>query len=359
MQVFPTHTLRGSLALLIVALATLLATPAFAQSWGRGGGKPTMKDLVPRMMTEEAYSERYSFAVDLDGGGHIGVDFTISNLGLGDGHGMLGVRVRRPGQPPYEFNKKLSRSEWSAASGSFELTFDNTSVRGVGADTFILTHKGARPFELTFKNKIPMWRPGGGQIDVEGGFYAFNLIAPRADVSGRVDGVEVTGARAGYADHVATNVAPFDLATRFTRFRDYNDDVFVMWRDIELTRDNGGQSVTWVVVGYKDAIVFSDASARLKLGNIKADKTGYNVPKVVQLDGRSGKDSIRLIMQGRTMKRTDLLASYGTAAKMIAAAVSEPYQFELRGPYTLQMTIGGASATVEGRSHYTIDYLNH
>lgn len=349
--------------LIVLLLVLGFSATASAQSWGSGAGKPKMKELMPRLSSDEAYTERYSFAVDLDGGGHVGMDFTISNLGFGDGHGAVNVRVKLPGQKNYEYAKKLSRDEWSSAKGHFGLAFGGTSVKAKGSDGFVLKHNGKVKAELTFDNKIPMWKPGNGRINVDGGYYAFNLIAPRADVTGRVfiNGKwrDVTGTRSGYAEHVATDVAPFDFARRFIRFRHYNEDVFVMWREIELAFEHGGKSLTWVVVGYKDAIVFSDASARLKFGSLKTDKTGYSIPKLVQLDGRRGKDSVRLVMQGRKMKKKDLLASYGAAAKMVAAAVSEPYQFELKGKYTLQMTIGGASATIEGRSHYTIDYLNH
>lgn len=348
--------------LMVLGLGT--SAPAFAQSWGTGSGRPTMQELVPRMSSDEAYTERYGFAVDLDGGGHVGVDFTISNLGFGDGHGAVHVRVNLPDRKKYEYKKKLSRDEWSVDKSNFELRFDNTTVKAKGSDGFVLSHTGSRPFTLTFENKIPMWKPGQGRIELDDGYYAFNLIAPRADVTGHIkvggETLPVTGTRTGYAEHVATNVAPFDIAKRFIRFRHYNGDVFVMWREVELTAKHGGKSLTWVVIGYKDAIVFSDAGARLKFGAITKDaSTGYSVPKVVQLDAARGKDSIRLIMHGRRMKKRDLLESYGSAIKMFASTVSEPYQFELKGKYTLQMTIGGASATVEGQSHYTIDYLNH
>lgn len=343
---------------IIAALATLgLAAPVAAQSWGKGSGAVKANELAPVMSSDEAYSERYTFAVDLDGGGHIGVDFTISNLGFGDGHGAVAVRVTGRGKK-YSFKKKLDKDEWSAGKNGFSLNFGNTSVKAKGK-TFNLVHNGTRKFDLTFDNKIPMWKPGSGKIAVDGGYYEFDLIAPRADVTGTLDGKAVKGTRNGYADHVATNVAPFDLAKRFSRFRHYNKDIFVMWREIGLTEEHGGKSLTWVVVGYKNAIVFSDANATLKEGRVSKDaKTGYSVPRLLQLDARSGKDSIRLQMRGTKLTKRDLLASYGTAAKMVASAVSEPYQFNLKGKYTLQMTIGGASASVEGRSHYTIDYLN-
>lgn len=342
---------------LIFAVACFATTPAFAQSWGSGASKPSPKELIPKMHSQEAYTERYGFAVDLDGGGHVGVDFTISNLGIGDGHGAIHVRVNMPGEKNYSYSKKLSSKEWSSSTSGFALKFDNTTVSSSNGDTFVLKHTGAKPFELTFTNKIPMWRPGNGRVEVSNGYYAFNLIAPRADVTGTVAGKAVTGSRAGYADHVATNVAPFDFAKRFMRFRHYNGDVFVMWREIELAEN--GKSLTWVVVGYKDQIVFSDANATLKFGSLQKDaKAGYQVPRVLQLDAKSGKDSVRIVMRGSTMKSKDLLESYGTAAKLVASAVSKPYQYNLNGKYTLQMNIGGAGATIEGNNHYTIDYLN-
>lgn len=355
--------MRHAIVTLALLALTLPPLSASAQSWGTGAGIPKMSELTPRMSSEESYTERYGFAVDLDGGGHIGIDFTISNLGFGDGHGAVNVRVYMPGEKRYEYNKKLSSSDWSADKSGFGLKFGNTTVSAKGNNGFVLKHNGSAKVDLTFENKIPMWKPGSGRIKVDGGYYDFNLIAPRADVSGRVNvngtWVDVTGKRAGYADHVATNVAPFDFAKRFIRFRDYNEDVFVMWREIELADSHGGKSLTWIVIGYKDAIVFSDASATLKFGSVKKDaKTEYRVPRVVQVDGTRGNDSVRLQMHGRNMKRKDLLASYGAVAKLVASAVSKPYQFELKGKYTLQMTIGGVTANVEGRGHYTIDYLN-
>jgi hypothetical protein len=114
------------------------------------------------------------------------------------------------------------------------------------------------------------------------------------------------------------------------------------------------------MVGYKDSIVFQDADADLKFARERKDgRTDYVIPHAVQIDGKSGKDTVRFVMRGGKMKRQDLLASYGRAAKLVASAVSEPYRFELKGKYKLQMTIAGASATVSGRSHYTIDYVSH
>lgn len=343
-------------------------SPAQAQTagWAQGKAKsaPSTKDLVPKMSSNMAYTERYGFAVDLDGGGHIGVDWTISNLGWGNHKGGADVRVNLPNHKNYKYSKDAAAGDWQYSKKEFAMNIANTSVHARGKNSFLVTHKGKDiSFSLTFTNTTPMWQPGTGEIKVKDGYYKFNILAPRADVTGHVTiggkKIAVKGTRSGYADHVATNIAPFDFAHRFARLRTYNDDVFIMWREIKLHPDYGGKSFTWLLVGYKDKIVFSDVDAKIRFAQLRKDpKSGYEFPMSIQIDGKSGKDSVKLVMSGSKFKRTDLLASYGAAAKMVASAVSNPYRYDVDCKYVLQMDIGGAKAQVSGSSHYTMDYIN-
>ncbi|QDG52845.1 carotenoid 1,2-hydratase [Persicimonas caeni] len=350
-----------------VVLATGISTAsAQTQGWSKGksSSTPSVSDMIPKMSSDEAYTERYTFAVDLDGGGHIGVDWTVSNLGWGDGQGGAAVRVRLPGHDKYKFKEKADDDEWSYSSKKFDIDIADTRVRARGKNTFVVTHKGDDvSFKLLFKNTTPMWKPGSGEIKVKDGYYKFNMLAPRANVTGEVTiggkTIKVKGTKKGYADHVATNIAPFDFAKRFSRFRTYNNDVFVMWREIKLHSDYGSRSYTWAVVGYKDKIVFSDPDATIRFARMRKDpKGGYKFPMAIQIDGKDGKDSIKLVMRGKSFKRIDLLENYGAAAKMVASTVSNPYRYDVKCKYTLQMTIQGAKAQVSGNSHFVMDYIN-
>ncbi|MFU8802601.1 MAG: hypothetical protein ACNA8W_02220 [Bradymonadaceae bacterium] len=354
---------------LVAATSFLFITQTAAaqsQGWsdGQGARAATMNDLVPRLSGGQAYSERYNFSVDLDGGGHIGIDFTISSLGIGSHKGASAVRVRMPGQKHYNYSDQVRRRQWSHAVDRFMLDISKTTVESKGNDTFVLKHDGDVKVELEFKNTMPMWKPGNGEIKAgSDGYYRFTLIAPRANVTGRVfiggEWREVKGTRAGYADHVATNVAPYNLAKRFSRFRHYNDDVFVVWREIQLEEDHGGHTYTWVMVGYKDEIVFSDPNATLRFGNVRPDaSTGYQVPHTLQIEGGNGQDMIVLQMRGGKVDKKDILASYGRAARLVAGTVSNPFQYTVQSQYTLQMKVGGRTANTTGKSHYTIDFVN-
>ncbi len=354
---------------LIFISTVLISGSLFAQtkSWTQSAstGSFTSKSLIPEMSTEESYTQRYSFSADLDGGGNVGVDFTISNLGWGDGNGGVELRVKLPGQTKYKFQKKKDDDEWTYSKNNFKLNIAGTTIKAAGKNKFQLIHKsGKASLNLVFTNHIPKWRPGKGQVTVDGDkYYKYGIIAPRADVEGTITiggkTLQVKSTGKGFADYVATNIAPYDLATRFSRFRDFNGDLFVAWREIRLTEDKGGKSLVWVVLGYKDKIVFSDANARMKEGKIKSDgKTGYRIPYAVQIDGKKGGDKIRLILRGKSVKRKDMLKSMGSPVKSIASLVAKPFSFNFGGEYTLQMNIGGTKATLKGKSNYTLDYIN-
>lgn len=344
----------------IVVLLALLgfSTPLYAQGWGNGSGQPSMSDLAPRESDSEAYSDRYSFSVDMDDGTHVGLDFTISNLGFGDGNCVVEVRVKPKNGANYRYNESFDEDEWSAASSGFSLTAGPTTIRGKGKGTFIINHDGSTPVKLKFENIVPMWAPGSGSLKTSAGFYDLHIISPRASVSGTVGGRAVSSADRGYADHASTDIAPYDLANYFSRARIYEGDVLVMWRDIKLRDEVGGGQSPWVLVIYKDKIVFSSSRARIRYGSKYRDqKSGYLVPKAVQIDAKSGENRIKFVIKAKRTKRKDLLAGYSSFIKTVASAVSEPYQFTMTGDYTLEMTIGGATAQVSGDGHYTMDFL--
>jgi hypothetical protein len=351
-----------------VVSVTLFASgvaEAKTTGWTSGAGsKPNVKELIPKMASEEAYTERYVFSTDLDGGGHIGVDFTISNLGWGDGHGASAVRIYLPNEKRYDYKDKVNEGKWSYKKDTFHLDISKTQVWSTGPDTYRIKHdNGSVKLDLTLKSLVPMWRPGGGAIKVKDGYYKFTVVAPRAEVTGKVmvggKWRDVKSERAGYAEHTATNVAPYDLATRFSRMRAVDDDVLIMWREVRVAKSYGVRSYTFAMVAYKDQVVFSDPGAAIKFGSLRRDaKTGYQVPLSVQIDGKSKEDAIKLVLTGTSYKSEDLLDSYGSAAKTVASMVSKPFRFTVPVTYALQMTIQGATATVQGKGSVVFDYVN-
>lgn len=364
---------RTPLTTALTALLVLLtASPALAgddatRDWAANskgvGERATANELIPTMGKEEAYLQRYNFAARLDNGGYLKVDFTISNMGWGDRNAAARVYLRSPDlDRDYSYSNKVDERSWKSAKDHFMLDISKTTVEAKDDRTFVITHRGEVELELTFESLMPMWKPGRGQLDVKDGYYRFHLISPRAKVTGRakIKGawVPLVSTSKGYGDHIDTNVAPYDFAQRFSRSRHFNGDLFIIWREITLSKEYGGESVVWLMIGYKDKIVFSDPRAKLRIGQKRTDaKTGYVLPYAVQVDAAQGADKVKLVMRGKRMKKTDLLKSYGNAVRLVASAVSAPFRYEFPCSYALQMEIQGARAQVRGQSHYTFDYV--
>ncbi len=367
---------KGSVFLLVFLCLWMLATPALAEESAKGWtdgkiSKATPKDFVPSLGEEEAYIERYTLSADLDGGGWIGAYFTISNLGFGNGHGAARVKIKLPERKDKEYSyfKKVDRDKWTFKEETLDLDIAGLRIIAKDEHTFTLTFESPDDevkLELEVTNSLPMWKPGRGRIDVaDGGYLAYGILSPRASAKGRVfiDGAwrDVTVTKNLFADHSATNIAPFELGDVFAHSRAYEDKVTVAWRSIKLSEKYGGQTFTWVMVGYKDNIVFSDADAKLRTGDTKRDKkTGYTVPYSVQIDGKQGEkgDSVKLILRSEKMWREDLLDKYGAAAKLVAGAVSKPWRYEFKSKFAMQLEVSGTRAKVGGEGRYYFDFMN-
>ncbi len=358
-----------ALALLLTLLAAAGSVVVADESWGGGvdAGEASMEDLIPRMSDGTAYTERYSFSVDLDGGGHVGINLTITNLGVRNGYGASEVRISLPDQEIYEFGARVRRGDWSYDEEQFSLDIAETTIEADGDEAFLFSHQNGEEvrLELRFEKTMQMWRPGNGEIRRGDDYYRFTLVAPRADVTGRIfmggQWHDVRGTRSGYGDHVATNVAPFDLAKRFTRFRHYDEeeDAFVMWREVDLTSEYGGRALNWVVVGIGDEIVYQDTSAEIRFGDLQRDEdTGYAIPYATRVQSSTDDGRLRFVLRGKDVESHDLLENYGRMARAVAGAVSNPHQYNVDGDFMLEMEAGDRELRLRGKDRVTVDYVN-
>jgi hypothetical protein len=349
----------------LVAFGALVLTgpSASAASGWKGDTSPTMNDLIPTLAGGEAYTERYSFHSGMEGGGSVSFDFTISNLGWGDAQAGVEVRVKFPDRDNYTFKKNLKRSEWSYDKKSFQLKMGETSVRATGDNSFKLRHDGKMRVEMQVSSKTPMWSPG--ELKQGDRFFRLDFYALKAKMEGRLryDGSwhDISGDKSGYGEHAATNIAPYNMAKRFSKSRVYSadNDIFFIWREIKLTSDYGGHSVSFILVGYKDEIILTDNKPTVKFGKVKTDKeTGYRLPRAIQVEGSQKDNSVKLVMRGKDMKRKDLLKRYGKVAQMVASSMTQPYNYYFDMEWGLSMDIEGSKASVRGDGGYTIDWVN-
>lgn len=346
--------------IIIVMMGLLFGAPATAQelSWGRGSSTPTPNDFIPHLKSGEAYSERYTFNIPLDGGGEIYMDFTVSNLGWGDNKGATTARVTIPGQKTYHYRKELDGDEWSFDRKAFRIHMGKSSIETDGKG-YRLRHEGSTRIDLKMASVVPAWRPGKGKIELEGQTFELALMAPKAHVSGRV-GMNNTwipvSSQIGMGDWTMSTIAPYDLAQRFSRFKAYEDDYMVTWREIKTTKDLGNKSIVWVLVMKGDDVVFESASATLTASAEYTDKkSDYRVPRVFRIDASKGGKKISLTVRGSRPTVRDLLADHGSVARAIAGTMTKPFEFNSDATFTLKLPTGD---TISGRGPLGVDILN-
>lgn len=352
----------------LILLLSLLLVPGtlHADVLGFSDGtssKPfTSKDLIPKLEKNQAYSERYTFSALLDDGGEIYLEMTISNFGWGDYSAATTTRVELAGESPYEHKETMKAEEWSYSPSRFQVTMGTSSAEAAREGVYRLKHRGDIEYDLEFRNILPAWRPGNGEVRVGDDYFRLGLIAPRASVTGRVKlgerWIDVSS-RQGMADWSVTTIAPFDLASEFGRFRALRGDTYVAWRNIKLAESHGGKDISWVVVGKGSRIIFADADATIQRSKMKRDrKSGYDVPYAVTVHGRSGEDRLTLELTASRYKVLDLLDSYGTLTRFLAARFTKPFQFNSFASWRLELSRNGDPETKTGRGPLGIDILN-
>lgn len=329
---------------------------------GRSVKGVSSKTLIPKLASGQAYSERYTFSALLSDGSDFYLEMTISNFGWGDHSAATATRLELAGHSPYADKQTMDKDEWSFNKSKFQMTMGRSSVEVVKEGEYRVRHRGDVEYDLIFKNILPSWRPGSGEIRADGDYFRLGLIAPRASVTGRVkiDGkwVDVTS-RQGMADWSVTTIAPFDLAKQFGRFRATRGDTYVAWRSIKLSEDLGGEEVVWVMVGKGNKIIFEDASATIEKRAIKKDKkSGYNVPYEVIIRGSDGGQVLELTLEnpGR-YQVSDLLDSYGSVTRFLAQRFTKPFQFNANVKWRLNIK-GDSPLELNGRGPFGMDILN-
>ncbi|MEZ4460707.1 MAG: hypothetical protein R3E66_13460 [bacterium] len=348
---------------MILVLLTLLAganVQAAEPSWGRGTAVPKQSDFIPKLKSGEAYSERYTFNIPLDGGGDVYMDFTVSNLGWGDHKGVTTARVRLPGKKAYTYKAELDEDDWSFDRKVLKIRMGKSTLEADG-EGYRLRHDGDVRIDLKLENTVPAWRPGSGKIKVGGETFELALMSPKARVSGRI-GMAGTwypvSSANGMGDWSMSTIAPYDLANRFSRFKAYHDGMMVTWREIRTTEDLGGKSVVWVLVVKDGEVLFESAAAKLTASAEFTDKTsGYSVPRVFKIQGRDNGQTLSLTVRATRVTVRDLLADYGSVARTIAGTLTNPYQFNSEASFTLKLD-GDESTTVTGSGPLGIDILN-
>lgn len=203
-------------------LAGLVAAAALYPGTGRALGV-----LEPSFLAADNYAETYTFVGDLDDGGYVQVQLSVTNLGPGSGRGLCRALWVPPAGAPFTAHARVDRDQ--VAHGRDDGGGEWLRIGPCRADAAVAlaveATVGGRTVRLAFDRPARPERPPDDVATVGGQRHRTELLVAGGPVRASRDGpggAVVHGG--GYADHSLSLVTPKALARRWVRFRALRGD---------------------------------------------------------------------------------------------------------------------------------------
>jgi hypothetical protein len=358
---------RGKVVLLVAAV--FLSGPAAGGTMSRfGSEKPvTMEDFRPHLMDGEGYTEEWSHGVwTEDGKWTIGVDFYISNLGIGDHKGGFRARFRDAAGKVTKCSAKYDDDEWSSAKSGFALKFGKAQVQGDMQGLKVKVKCKKLVLDLDFQNEVPPLKPGGGKLRFgEGeGVYSMVFTSPRAKVTGTMVAAgksrQIKGV--GYATHSYSSMYPHKQSRRWFRFKTINKDISIITAEVESVADYHNATNGWVLVlDPKGRIAATARTNFIFDGFIQDSKSdeGYKIPRRVRIIAVDGKTQITGLLLMKDIKKVrDPTADMDAIQRTIVRRFTKPRDYYINCSYKIRIKTEEGSRTVEDEGVYRFIYVN-
>jgi hypothetical protein len=329
----------------------------------------TIADLMPHKRSEEMYTEVWSHGAWFNGGGDLGIDFVISNLGIGDHKGALRVEYVDAHGKQTKCSAEYRADAWRSDSQGFHLTFGENEVLGDLHGLNLIIRCNELSMDLRYINQGESYQPGSGiltyeEAGKEDGLYSIMYTSPRAFVTGSVtiNGQTTPIEGIGNAYHSWTNIGPQTQARRWFRFNLTRDDFTVTLVELETPPKFGSSRHGFVLLyGPQGRIV---ATTRVRFdydGFIKDQKSdeGYVIPRRVQLAAVDDSATLtgKLEMTGINAV-VDPIADLDFFRKAIVRQFSKPRDYSIKATYSFHFKDNQGEQTIQGAATYRYIYIN-
>lgn len=348
----------------------LLALPAPALEPVSRFGKNqavTLADLQPHLYGTESYSESWSHGVWNEQGKFLlGVDFIVTNLGIGDHHGAVALDLVDEDGRHKHCKKEYDDDEWKWSRNDFRLDFGGNHLSGDTKSLQIEVACQQYRVRLTFENQLPAAKPGSGELSFGNeGNYWLVFTSPRARVSGTVTSADksrkISGI--GYADHSRMTIAPYDMARRWFRFKHVVADHSLVLAAMETCADYGHVLRGWALYVDKTGTTLVTGRVNFAFSDFIRDRksdAGYRIPRLVRFAaaGAGGQLLGTLRMTGLKEVR-DPLASLGAIKRAIVRRYTKPRDYYINAKLKLRLLLaGGSPRDLELPATFRFYYVN-
>lgn len=357
--------LRALLLVLVVAFSTEAAMAG--EKVGRfGAEKPvTPRDLGIHPKDVEGYTEQWNHEVWLVGGGFIGVDFVVTNIGIGDDKGAVRVTWVDPDKVKTVCRKKYDDDEWTASKSEYLLKFGKNRAKGDSEGIELNIKCKKLSMELKFDNQAPPLKPGGGVLRFgDDGTYSMVFSSPRARVTGTVSagGKSYTIDAPGHATHSRTTMYPHKQVHRWFRFTKIAKDISIILAEMESVPDYYNARNGWALLADSKGRIASTVRINFKYdGYIEDTRSGekYVIPRrvrIVAADGSTQVVGVLLMKKIRSAK--DPTADLDTISRTVMRRFTKPREYKIDCTYDFKIKTQKEERRVKGEGTYKFVYVN-
>ncbi|MBW1809314.1 MAG: hypothetical protein JRJ87_14050 [Deltaproteobacteria bacterium] len=335
----------GIAFVMLIALPDLALGASSVSSFGKVKSVG-LADFQPHLKDNESYSEAWGHGVWTDDGRFmIGVDFVISNLGIGDHNGAVSVQYVDDAGKKTKCKVDYDDDEWSWSKDRFALKFGSNTVQGDKAGLQISVRCKNLKINLKYENEVEPVKPGSGQLRFGENDGTYNMVftSPRAKVTGTViQGNKKTMISGiGYADHSYMDIAPYDQARRWFRFKSIKKDLSVIFAEMETTEEYGKVTRGWAILADSNGKIVVTPRVNFSLdGFIKDTRSseGYKIPRRVRFVAVEGSTHVTGSMVMTKLKETrDPLAQLGMIKRAIVKRYTKPRDYYISSNVKLRI----------------------
>lgn len=353
---------------IIVLLFPLTAQAG--QVIGFGSDQPvTLDDFRPRLHDNEGYSESWSHGAWMPGGGDLGIDFAITNLGIGDHKGRVSLEFRNDEDKSVKCSQEFADDEWHAEGQGLHLKFGASELQGDLSGLSVKVRCGEIEADLRFETQGVPFKPGSGKLsyrdgDEEEGYYHLVYTSPRAHVTGtiRVKGVSTPIDAIGFGDHMRTTLRPDHQARRWFRFSYVKPEISILMAELESPPKFGSARNGWVVVYDSDGRKIATANVRFEFDGFIQDskaEEGYSIPRRARMVAAEPGTSLTgsLVMK-KISAIVDPLADLSSITRAFVRGFTKPRDYYIECDFSFQLRNASGEKSITGSRFFRFAYIN-
>ncbi len=335
-------------------------------SFGTRNRPVLLTDFGPHLFSNESYSEFWTIDSWLPDKSYIGIDIAITNIGVGDHKGGFKARFVDPGGGKSECKAEYDDDEWSYAKQGFSMKFGKNSIGGDLQKISVKVRCKKLEMDLVFTNQAPPVCPGSGILKFGQGDGVYSMVfpSPRAHVTGAVrrggKTIEVDGV--SFGEHSYSDMAPYNQARRWFRFKHITADISVIMTEVESTREYGSAHNGWVLVSDNNGKIVATTRARFDFEGFIKDKhsdEGYTIPRRVRIVAVDGDTSVIGTLTMTSLRKIeDPTASLGFLKRSIIRRFTKPRDYYINCKMQMKIKKGDQEKTIDATGFYRYLHVN-